>query len=257
MSTKLYTGKNVSFTFLPHGDVKEIIAGNVILNQFVANEFDGSLNNLFLRIHRESGIKTYPLIGKKSASNVEYFENGVRFEGVVEGVSYQVDFSLTESDTWFWEISIVGNGELVDVIYGQDLGLANRGVVLTNEAYNSQYVDHSTYTSDTGHVICSRQNMPQDSVFPYLQQGSLTKNRHFSTDGYQFFSKNETNSFTDYLDNHSELESQVYQYEMAYTGIQSELITLSNEAKKVIFYASYQENHPEAVTEMAIDSEII
>ena len=49
MSTKLYTGKNVSFTFLPHGDVKEIIAGNVILNQFVANEFDGSLNNLFLR----------------------------------------------------------------------------------------------------------------------------------------------------------------------------------------------------------------
>ncbi|MGF2145559.1 GH36-type glycosyl hydrolase domain-containing protein [Vagococcus fluvialis] len=257
MSTKLYTGKNVSFTFLPHGDVKEIIAGNVILNQFVANEFDGSLNNLFLRIHRESGIKTYPLIGKKSASNVEYFENGVRFEGVIEGVSYQVDFSLTESDTWFWEISIIGSGELVDVIYGQDLGLANCGVVLTNEAYNSQYVDHSTYTSDTGHVICSRQNMPQDSVFPYLQQGSLTKNHHFSTDGYQFFSKNETNSFTDYLDNHSELESQVYQYEMAYTGIQSELITLSNEAKKVIFYASYQENHPEAVTEMAIDSEII
>ena len=47
MVGKLYTGKNVNFTFLPHGDVKEISAGNIIINQFVANEFDGSVNNLF------------------------------------------------------------------------------------------------------------------------------------------------------------------------------------------------------------------
>ena len=257
MVGKLYTGKNVNFTFLPHGDVKEISAGNIIINQFVANEFDGSVNNLFLRIHSEGTITSYPLVGKKSKSTVEFFENGIRFEGNIEEISYQVDFKLTDQDVWFWETRLSGQGQLVDVVYGQDLGLANYGVVLTNEAYNSQYLDHSTYKGKNGHVICTRQNMPQGTVFPYLQQGSLTKNRHFSTDGYQFFSKNDQNDITDYLNNNSELESVVYQYEMAYTGIQSELITLSDEKQEVVFYGAYSEDHPTAVTAIAIDEKEI
>ncbi len=252
MNTMDYMGKNVAITFLPHGDIKEITANTIMINQFVANEFDGSLNNLFLRIHEKNKITTYPLIGKKSKSDVLFFENGVRFTGQINKINYKIDFKLTKQDVWFWEISLKGNGEAVDIIYGQDLGLANQAVVLTNEAYNSQYLDQSAYQSDTGFNVCTRQNMPQGTKFPYLQQGGLTPVQQYSTDGYQFFSKNDLNDMTANLSQQTDLPSSVYQYEMAYTGLQSSKIILSDTPQSVVFYSAYLDNHSEAVANIAI-----
>lgn len=251
MNLKNYSGKNVAFTFLPHGDIKEITAKEILINQLIGNEFDGSLNNLFLRIHTSDSIEVFPLIGKQSSSQTEFFENGVRWIGNVNGVSYQVEFRLSHEDIWFWETKLTGTGN-VDIIYGQDLGLANKGVVITNEAYNSQYVDHSAYQVKDSYAICSRQNMAQGKQFPYLQQGSLTKNTQFSTDGYQFFEKTEGDSFTSLLSHKENLPSEVYQFEMAYTGLQSERLALTDEEQKVIFYSGYLENHPEAVKQAEI-----
>ncbi|MGX7024229.1 GH36-type glycosyl hydrolase domain-containing protein [Vagococcus hydrophili] len=251
MKLKNYSGKNVSFAFLPHGDIKEITAKEILINQLIGNEFDGSVNNLFLRIFTDKSIEVYALIGKRSESKTEFFENGVRWSGNIQNVDYEVEVKLSNQDIWFWEVKLSGSGN-VDVVYGQDLGLANKGVVTTNEAYNSQYVDHSAYQVNGSYVVSSRQNMAQNKRFPYLQQGSLTKNVGFSTDGYQLFEKTEGNSYTSLLSHQENLPNEVYQFEMAYTGLQSERLTLTEDAQKVIFYGAYLENHPKAVKQAEV-----
>ena len=254
MTKRMYQSKNVAFTFLPHGDIKLIKSGDIMINQIEATEFDGSLNNIFLRVHNNEEIRSYPLIGKKASSTTTFFENGINWTGSVEEINYSVDLRLSKNDCWFWDITLKGNNQKVDVIYGQDIGLANQGVVQTNEAYNSQYVDYSVYTHDKGYVVCSRQNMPQGKEFPYLQQGSLTSNTDYSTDGYQFFEKNDSNSSVAHLNKESHLPSEIYQYEMAYTGLQSEILILKD-STKVVFYGLYRHNHPTAVEKALIEFE--
>lgn len=90
------------------------------------------------------------------------------WEGTADGIAYTVTFSLTDKGIWFWEVEAEGEAAEIDVIYAQDIGLADKGAVRTNEAYVSQYVDHSVYEDEEkGFVVCSRQNQPSSSGFPY------------------------------------------------------------------------------------------
>ncbi|MGQ7570462.1 hypothetical protein ACTGY0_10605, partial [Streptococcus suis] len=78
---------------------------------------------------------------------------------------------------------------LVDIVYGQDIGLATKGAVQSNEAYVSQYLDHHIWQEGEELVVLSRQNQPQNEKFPALIQGSFQKLVGYSTDGYQFFGR--------------------------------------------------------------------
>lgn len=103
--------------------------------------------------------------------------DGSRMEwtGTAEGVGYQVIFAPTAQGVWFWDVTVNGNGEEIDVVYGQDVGNADPGAVRSNEAYLSQYIDHAVFEDGKlGYIVTSRQNQPQGGAFPYLQQGSLT-----------------------------------------------------------------------------------
>ena len=51
-----------------------------------------------------------------------------------------------------------------DLVFGQDLALADEGGVKSNECYVSQYLDHQVFNLEqAGYVICSRQNLPQST----------------------------------------------------------------------------------------------
>ncbi|MBN8199777.1 GH36-type glycosyl hydrolase domain-containing protein [Bacillus sp. NTK034] len=249
---------DLSFTFLNSGDIFEIAHHSTMINQWLSNPIDGSLNNLFLRVHDDTGIRAFPLLGVKSQSRMRTADNQVVWEGEAGGISYQVTFTLTEKATWFWNIELHGDGYLADVIYGQDLGLADKGAVRTNEAYMSQYIDHKVYNgTKNGYAVCSRQNQPTSGGrFPYIQQGSLTKSIGYSTDGFQFFglSYKETD-IPEALDRVS-LANEIYQYEFAYTALQSEKIELTGKAQ-VIFYGIFKENHQEAITDLEFENEIL
>jgi cellobiose phosphorylase len=88
-----------------------------------------------------------------------------------------------------------------------------------------------------------------------MQQGSLTKAVGYSTDGFQFFglSYKETNEPESL--SRKTLANETYQYEFAYTALQSELLNLNGEAE-VVFYGLAKSNHPEGISALEYADEV-
>ncbi|MDK8179865.1 cellobiose phosphorylase [Paenibacillus sp. UMB4589-SE434] len=247
---------NVRFTFWSSGDLYQAVSGRTMINQLMTSPIDGSLNNLYLRIHGSTGIKFYPLLGIHSESSMSANERCIIWKGTVEEVEYEVTFALTDQGIWFWDVVTRGNGVKLDVIYGQDIGIADTGAVRSNEAYLSQYIDHTIFAdSSNGYVVCSRQNQPQGGHFPYVQQGSLSGATGYSTDGFQFFGLSYKETNVPACLSEAKLANEIYQYEFAYTALQSELVTLNGDAR-FVFYGLFKEDHPAAVTELEYTCEI-
>ncbi|KAF1297505.1 cellobiose phosphorylase [Enterococcus sp. JM4C] len=235
-------------TFLETGDLYEIESHGMMINQILGNPLDGSLNQIYLRQKNADSYTVTPLIGSNTDSQFFADETQLTWQGMANGIDYQVAIQLSEHNCWFWQVTLVGEGT-VDVIYGQDLGNATKGAVQSNEAYVSQYIDHhiSYPNSHKQTVVTSRQNQPQDGKFPAVEQGSLQTLRAFSTDGYQFFKRayKKTNQPQALLQ--GTLDNEVYQYEFAYIALQSETVDLTNQPQELVFYAATKESQEEAV----------
>ncbi|UCZ52825.1 cellobiose phosphorylase [Bacillus shivajii] len=245
------------FTFLNSGDLYNVFYANTMINQWFSNPIDGALNNLYLRIYEGESIKQVePLLGVQSKSEVAFGESTVVWQGEVDELAYTVTFSLSEKGFWFWEVEVNAEEAVVDVVYGQDVGLGNPGMVRTNEAYTSQYIDHTVFNDEKrGYVVCSRQNQPQDGQFPYLQQGSLAKTVGFCTDGFQFFGKSYKETNKPEILAAVEFPNETYQYEFAYIGLVTEKMMVKGTAV-IPFYGLFKEDHPEAINELEFQDEL-
>lgn len=244
------------FTFLKSGDLYSATYKGIMINQLFSNSIDGSLNNLYLRLFQQDGVQVVPMLGAKSHGKVQFFDRKVVWFGEMNHISYQVIFTLTEQGIWFWIVSLDGKDAEADVIYGQDVGIASTGAILSNQAYVSQYIDHQIFEHPKrGFVVCSRQNQRQPVGFPYLQQGALTKTSGYLTDGFQFFglSYKETNEPEALYKEH--LPNENYQYEFAYIGLQSERIKLNGNSR-FVFYGLFRPDHPKAVTSLEFEHEV-
>ncbi|WP_404455437.1 GH36-type glycosyl hydrolase domain-containing protein [Oceanobacillus kapialis] len=239
---------DLQVTFLNSGDIFEVTHKQTLINQLMANPVDGSINNIYLRVHGDNKIQAYPLLGVTSTSTFSKLDNAVQWKGEVADVSYTVTFHLASDNLWFWDVTLNGNGKEVDLIYGQDLGLADKAAVRSNESYMSQYMDHKVFENETGYTIATRQNQPMSSGFPFIQQGALGKTVGYSTDGFQFFGKSYRNTNVPEVLGEENLANEVYQYEFAFTALQSEKMQLSGE-QQFVFYGLFQENQETAVTE--------
>jgi 1,2-beta-oligoglucan phosphorylase len=250
------TSGELKFTFLPGGDLFAVTHKDIMVNGLMSNPIDGSLNNVFVRIHGNDGIKFVPMIGVKSESSVEWAKSQVKWSGSFEGVTYEVIFTLSDRGVWFWDIEVAGQDVEIDVVYGQDLGLADKGAVRSNEAYMSQYIDHRVFESaEKGYVVCSRQNQPQSSGFPYIQQGSLGQSAGYSTDGFQFFGLSYKESDEPEILKQKSLANEVYQYEFAYTALQSRKVKL-NGKERFTFYGLFKGDHSEAIGSLEYEEEV-
>ncbi|WP_051314800.1 GH36-type glycosyl hydrolase domain-containing protein [Alteribacter aurantiacus] len=246
-----------TFTFLNSGDLFQASYHQLMVNQWLSNPIDGSMNNIFLRIFKDKEILYTPLLGIQSDSAVSFTKEAVTWTGDFEGVDYNVTFRLSEKGVWFWQVNLNGKGIEADVIYTQDVGIGDKGFIRNNEAYLSQYIDHKVFEDDSkGYVVCSRQNQGQSTGFPYLQQGALTGAKGYLTDGFQFFglSYKETNEPAALKG--TSLPNEIYQYEFAFTGLQSEKLSLSG-SSHVVFYGLFKENHSEAVSGLEFSGEVL
>lgn len=239
--------KKSTFSFLPTGDIFEFNQDGVLINGYQGTMNDGSINNIWLRVYNDDGVHSYPLIGIRSKSKISKGQNSLTYSGTVENVRYEVTFYAAGEGLWFWNVELTGENKLVDVVYGQDIGVAQKGSVLSNELYTAQYLGHSIFQNEHGYLVCSRQNQPQNGNFPFLQQGMLSgKVVGYSTDGMQFFglsykAREQPEALSKNLPN------QNYQFELSYTALQSEKIVL-NGKKSVTFYGLFKDTHQNAVT---------
>ncbi|UKS27160.1 cellobiose phosphorylase [Paenibacillus sp. HWE-109] len=246
----------LAFTFMNSGDIRQITYNQTMINQLISNPIDGSMNNIFLRIHRDSAISFVPLLGIRSSSRIRRTDSQISWTGHAEDLEYEVIFTLTPQLVWFWDVRVHGHGADIDLVYGQDVGIADQGAVRSNEAYLSQYIDHSVFQDPIkGWVVCSRQNMPQQGQFPYLQQGALTHAAEYATDGFQFFglsykATNKPEALTQV-----KLPSEIYQYEFAYTALQSKRVIVDGMAR-FVFYGLFKPHHPDAVVSLAYHHDI-
>lgn len=240
------------FSFLDTGDIFEFTSAGCLLNSLLGNPKDGSANNIWLRFYENGAVsKAMPLLGIRSESTVAFESGRVIYRGTADGVHYTVTFTCGEGETgeigWLWHAALSGSGQVCDLVYGQDIGVGDKGGVLTNELYIAQYLGHSIFETENGYTVCSRQNQKCGCGNPFLQQGVLNaRASHYSTDGMQFFT-------TDYracgvpAALSGDLPDQNYQYELSYTALQTEKLTLTAPAT-CAFYALFRPNHAEAVT---------
>lgn len=256
----------LTFTFLESGDLYQALGGKMMINQLLSNVVDGAPGNLYIRLHLQEGIQAFPLLGVKSGSRFRQEGDRLVWQGELlpdqtghelkEAIRYQVIFTLAEDGIWFWDVTVEGADVLLDIIYTQDVGIASPGAVLSNEAYLSQYIDHTVFEDkDKGYVVCSRQNQPQDGKFPYLQQGLLTGAAGYSTDGFQFFGLSYKETDRPEALFQERLANEVYQYEFAYTALQSGQIELNGQAR-FTFYGLFREDHPAAISELEYQSSL-
>ena len=174
-----------------NGSIRRMDCGDIMLNLFLGNEVEGGPANIYLR-RTGAEVEAIPLLGPCSPASFQIDEQGLIACGEWQGVRFQLRLVLAQSaPAWFWHVALENIGiETVtcDLIYTQDLGLANYGAVRLNEYYVSQYVDHTPLTHlQQGIALASRQNQFMGGRCPWTVIGALGCGVSFATDALQFY----------------------------------------------------------------------
>lgn len=253
----VYDKGDAHYSFLETGDVYEFRKGYMMINQFMGNMSDGAISNIYLRIHKANGeLSVYPLRGKASQATVCKTDNKLIFASQVEGICCHVEFIPAGENLWFWNITLKGTNVECDLIYIQDTGVADKGAIMNNTLYVSQYLDHKIMENEWGYVIGSRQNMDQGGKNPYLQQGCLGKRVvGYATDAMQIYGRGCKLTHIPEALYKASLPNEKYQYELGCVALQTEKFVLGGE-EKISFYGYFTENFPKK-TEQIEEGQLI
>ncbi len=239
-------------TLLPTGDLFLLTYEGLMMGQLPGNPVDGMAANVYFRIHGENGIRAYPLMGRAAgASWAVTGESQAAYSVTLEDGRFTAQTTLTLQDNgWRIDISLENTGGrvLYDLIYAQDIGLGTMGHVRGNEAYNSQYLDHTAHKTGRGYVLCTRQNQPQDGKNPFLQLGCFGYADSFATDGTLFYGLTYPIDGKIAALSEPKLSNRVYQYEFA-MGVLASAPAMLDGTSHVGFYGLVLADHPGAVTE--------
>ncbi|MET1006433.1 MAG: hypothetical protein ABWX96_12845, partial [Propionibacteriaceae bacterium] len=151
---------------------------------------------------------------------------------------------------WFWHVTVHNTGAdavEIDLLHTQDVALAPRAAVRTNEYYVSQYLD-LTPVEVPGHgtAIGIRQNMPGPT--PWLLLGCLGRADRWSTDAIQLTGRGRTDG-EPWPGLTTELPSLRRQGEHTLAALQSEAVVLQPGAVwQSGFYGSFLADHPAATS---------
>lgn len=241
--------QGAEYSFLPGGGVYEFSKSHFVITQIPAGVTEEVVGNIYLRVWQEDGTRTiYPLCGVETHMTV--WQSGIQYEREAEGITCRVTFcpvsagSLEGEDAsvWIWKVTLAGSGKKCDLVYVQDIGVADRGALQANVLYQSQYLGHHVTQGAEGYVIASRQNMDQGGSHPMLQQGSLgAKTIAYATDAFQLYGLRSKKERYPWALTNEKLPSKVYQYELACISLQTEILELEGE-RSLGFYGYFAGN---------------
>src|SRR5262249_37245090 len=156
-----------------------------IVNAWLGNELEGGPANLTLR-RRGERIAWVPLLGPQGAGR-PVADDGFAVAGEWSGIRFHAALRLAASaPAWFWHVWLENAArapETLDLVFAQDVALADYGAVRLNEYYVSQYVDHTPLAHPArGALLAVRQNLPIGGRHPWALFGSLGRGVGFATD---------------------------------------------------------------------------
>lgn len=248
-----YKRGKTTYTFLPDGSVFEIISGSIMINQFYSNACCQSPARLLLRLYENNKIIHCQNLTDSTVSEFGRGNFGLVWQGEFFGAAYKVTLMPHSESIWLTKVEIDSKKYTYDVVYGIDIGLANKGGVLSNELFTSQYLDRVVHTSENGYVITCRQNQPQNGKFPYMSTGMVEgKAIHYSTDAMQFFAPQYKQTNIAAACCH-DLPDVNYQYELSYSALQSEKLVGKN---SLTFFNYFNADHPEEIKSLEFWREI-
>ena len=181
----------LAFQVTANGSLHRIEQADILLNLFPGNEAEGGVANVYLRRHG-SAMACVPLLGPLSPSEVCFAGGKFQAQGEWQGIRYVVALVLAESaPAWFWQVALENlepTAVDVDLVYVQDLGLAQYWAVRLNEYYVGQYVDYTPLAhSERGVVLAARQNQSMGGKHPWCVVGALEYGASYATDALQVY----------------------------------------------------------------------
>ncbi len=249
---------------LPNGCLFAIehVAGEerTMISQVFGSPLGGGIGRVLLRLGGER--RAVAIAG--AGARVRIGTGGDRFvwDGETEDVKHRVTLWLhPQQPVWLWRVELANAGSAAvecDAVLVQDLGLGARGLVMANEAYASQYIDHTicrnsdvpvenTGVSAAEYVLFSRQNMAQYGRNPWVSHGCLEGAASFGMDAAQLFGPHCRQTGDCTLDAGAGLPGERLQGETACAAIPSAAITLApGEAASRSFFGLFEAHHPEA-----------
>ncbi len=246
----------LSVSLLPNGCIFAIEhrcdPTTVMVNQILGSPVDGGIGRIVLRASGDRTASCFEIAGPGARVVLGAAEDCFVWEGETEELRHRVTLSLHPLDAaWLWRIDITNtakSAKTADAILIQDLGLGERGFLMNNEAYASQYIDHHiAWHSMFGPVIMSRQAQPQGGRIPWAAHGCLDGARGFATDGMQLFGPAFRDDKSFRYPFGAGLPSTRLQQEFACAAIQSAPVTLSPGEQAVWrFFGFFVQDHPEA-----------
>jgi len=232
----------LKYYLLESGDIFQIKYKEDGINMYKGNIFEGSISNIYLRINTKNGYKFTKLLGIDSPSKFAIKGNQIFYKGEFESIKYHVIFTMKDN-MWFYDVYLNGDNEEVLLFYGQDVSLNYHRA---NEAYICHYLDHKVFEDDLGYHILTKQNQGG----PYLLEiGSLTPNKGYSTDGFQFFGLDYKFDFVPKAIKEGTLENKNYQYEFAYIALKSEVKFVNNQGHAT-FYGYFDHEYNDFPTKI-------
>jgi cellobiose phosphorylase len=190
---KISNSIGLSAGFLKNGLVSAIDADPVRISLRTTSIYSGAAANIWLR-KRGGRIEYRPLMGPGSDTRFRAGKNHFMVVGSWDGLEYECLLQLSErSLSWEWSVDILNNsgeGQMLDLIYVQDVGLGVAGSGPVNEYYVSQYLERRILEDPGyGSVICCRQNMKEAGGHPWLMIACVNGAVAASTDGMQFYGR--------------------------------------------------------------------
>ena len=187
---RLESPAGLSIEVNANGSIRRMDHRDILLNLFLGTEIEGGPANLYLR-RLGAIVEATPLLGPQSPAAIHMDQRGMTAHGEWQGIRFSVSLCLAKSaPAWFWHVVLentLADEETVDLIYTQDLGLAQYWAVRINEYYTSHYVDHTVLShQERGLVLASRQNLSMGGRNPWTVIGALGKGIAYATDALQF-----------------------------------------------------------------------
>jgi cellobiose phosphorylase len=276
-SFRLHTlsrGGGVAIKALPNGCIYAIEHGDIVINQVLASPVAGGIHRIYLRIIENGIVRFAEIVGPNADSVFTARVDQLSWRGTWQGLDYHCTCDVPrDGNSWVFQIQVQNTAEktvICDAVLVQDIGLATRGHIRSNERFTSQYLDHAAIQhAQFGHFLLTRQNLPQlqktcgedaDPVVthPWLLQTCLPMMVGFTTDGLDFFGSNFRETGSPKALHLPTIGNRVRQHEAGYTAIQAGQVELSQgQATTWAFFSMYSPDHPEPSSASDITDQIV